>query len=118
MICLAQSRDCDEPCRTGICTYDPGFGSTASCTSEITHIDGTAGVLLYRGYSIYKLAELGDFADSCYLLLHGDLPDAAQKEAFKTQMCRHTLVNEQLVTFFKVIITTMLWVLYFPLYRS
>jgi hypothetical protein len=36
-------------CSTGICTFDPGFGSTAACESTITYIDGNKGVLLYRG---------------------------------------------------------------------
>lgn len=34
---------------TGICTFDPGFTSTASCESSITYIDGNKGILLYRG---------------------------------------------------------------------
>ncbi len=57
-------------------TYDPGFTSTASCESKITFIDGDKGILLYRGYPIEQLAEHGDFLETCYLLLYGELPTA------------------------------------------
>jgi citrate synthase len=68
--------------QTGMFTYDPGFTSTASCQSKITYIDGDAGVLEYRGYPIEQLAEHGDFLETCYLLLYGELPTAAQKKDF------------------------------------
>ena len=61
--------------QTGMFTYDPGFTSTAACESKITYIYGDAGVLLYRGYPIDQLAEHGDFLETCYLLLYGELPD-------------------------------------------
>src|SRR6516165_4517905 len=64
--------------QTGMFTYDPGFTSTASCESKITYIDGDEGVLLYRGYPIDQLAEEGDFLETAYLLLYGELPTAAQ----------------------------------------
>ena len=67
--------------QTGMFTYDPGFTSTASCESKITYIDGDAGVLLYRGYPIEQLAQ-GDFLETCYLLLYGELPTPAQKKDF------------------------------------
>ena len=59
---------------TGCFTYDPGFTSTASCESKITFIDGDKGILLYRGYPIDQLAEYGNFIETCYLLLYGELP--------------------------------------------
>ncbi len=68
--------------QTGMFTYDPGFTSTASTESKITYIDGDEGVLLYRGYPIDQLAEHGDFLETCYLLLYGELPTAAQKADF------------------------------------
>src|SRR5690349_19934880 len=61
---------------TGAFTYDPGFTSTASCRSEITYIDGDAGILLHRGYPIDQLAEHSTFMEVCYLLLNGELPSA------------------------------------------
>jgi citrate synthase len=85
---------------TGMFTYDPGFTSTASCESKITYIDGDEGVLLYRGYPIDQLAENGDFLETCYLLLFGDLPTAAQKAEFDRQVTRHTMVHEQMSRFF------------------
>lgn len=87
---------------TGAFTYDPGyFTSTASCESTITYIDGDAGVLLYRGYPIDKLAEHGDFLETCYLLLHGELPNAAQMKKFDHAITNHTMVHEQLTQFFR-----------------
>jgi citrate synthase len=85
---------------TGAFTYDPGFTSTASCESNITYIDGDAGILLHRGYPIEQLAEHGDFLEVCYLLLYGDLPTKAQKEDFDYRITRHTMVHEQMSKFF------------------
>ncbi|MGH6795967.1 MAG: citrate synthase, partial [Methylocella sp.] len=85
--------------QTGMFTYDPGFTSTASCESEITYIDGDQGVLLYRGYPIEQLAEHGDFLETCYLLLYGELPTAAQKKDFDYRVTRHTMVHEQMAKF-------------------
>src|SRR5271168_3018331 len=86
--------------QTGMFTYDPGFTSTASTESKITYIDGDAGVLLYRGYPIDELAEHGDFLETCYLLLYGELPTAAQKADFDYRVTRHTMVHEQMNRFF------------------
>jgi citrate synthase len=82
-------------------TYDPGFTSTASCESKITYIDGDEGILLYRGYPIEQLAEHGDFLETCYLLLYGELPTAAQKADFDYRVTRHTMVHEQMSRFFQ-----------------
>ena len=60
--------------KTGLVTYDPGFANTASCTSEITYIDGDAGILRYRGYPIDQLAEESTFLETSYLLIYGELP--------------------------------------------
>jgi citrate synthase len=81
-------------------TYDPGFTSTASCESKITYIDGDEGVLLHRGYPIEQLAEQGDFLDTCYLLLYGELPTKTQKADFDYRVTRHTMVHEQMAKFF------------------
>src|SRR6201997_996839 len=86
--------------QTGMFTYDPGFTSTASTESQITYIDGDEGVLLYRGYPIDQLAEHGDFLETCYLLLHGELPTAAQKADFDYRVTRHTMVHDQMNRFF------------------
>ena len=63
----------------GVFTYDPGYGGTAACESKITYIDGDEGVLLHRGYPIEQLAEKSTFLEVAYLLLNGELPNAAQK---------------------------------------
>ena len=86
--------------KTGMFTYDPGFTSTASTESKITYIDGDEGVLLYRGYPIDELAEHGDFLETCYLLLYGELPTASQKAEFDYRVTRHTMVHEQMSRFF------------------
>jgi citrate synthase len=85
----------------GIFTYDPGFTSTGSCESKITYIDGDEGILLYRGYPIADLAEHGDFLETCYLLLYGDLPNATQKADFVDRVTHHTMVHEQMSRFFQ-----------------
>jgi citrate synthase len=81
---------------SGYFTYDPGFLSTASCDSKITFIDGDEGILRYRGYNIADLAEKSDFMEVCYLLLHGELPNTAQKKDFNSKITHRTLVHEQL----------------------
>ena len=86
---------------TGMFTYDPGFTSTAACESAITYIDGDEGILLYRGYPIEQLAEHGDFLETCYLLLYGELPTATQKADFDYRVTRHTMVHEQMSRFFQ-----------------
>jgi citrate synthase len=85
---------------TGCFTYDPGFTSTANCSSRITYIDGDAGVLLYRGYPIEQLAEKSTFIEVCYTLLHGELPTKQQLDEFRTTITRHTMVHEQMTRFF------------------
>jgi len=87
--------------QSGMFTYDPGFLSTASCQSAITFIDGDKGELLYRGYPIEQLANHGDFLDTCYLLLHGDLPDTKQSADFHKLVNNHTMVNEQMQFFLR-----------------
>ena len=86
--------------KTGAFTYDPGFLSTAACSSKITYIDGDEGVLLYRGYPIEQLAENCDFLETCYLLLNGELPNKAQHGDFVNTVMRHTMVHDQLNRFF------------------
>ena len=85
---------------TGMFTYDPGFTSTAACESKITYIDGDKGVLLHRGYPIEQLAEKSDYLETCYLLLNGELPNAEEKAKFVGTIKNHTMVHEQLKSFF------------------
>ena len=74
--------------QTGMFTLDRGFTWTASCESQITYIDGDAGILLHRGYPIEQLAEHSDYLESCYLLLNGELPTAEQKGEFDRKILR------------------------------
>jgi citrate synthase len=85
----------------GMFTYDPGFVSTAACTSEITYIDGGKGVLLHGGYPIDQLAEKSDFLETCWLLWHGELPTAEEKESFVANVTNHTMVHDQMSFFFR-----------------
>ncbi len=86
--------------KSGHFTFDPGFVATASCESQITFIDGEKGILLHRGYPIEQLAEHSTHLEACYLLLYGELPTAAQKAHFEATVSRHTMIHEQLRTFF------------------
>lgn len=85
----------------GVFTYDPGFVSTASCESKITYIDGDNGILLHRGYPIDQLADKSDYLETCFLLLYGELPNQAQKAKFESTIRNHTMVHEQLRSFFQ-----------------
>ncbi len=85
----------------GVFTYDPGFTSTASCDSSITFIDGEKGILLHRGYPIDQLSAKSHYLEVCYLLLYGDLPNAAELEDFEDRVTHHTMVHEQMMNFFK-----------------
>jgi citrate synthase len=86
--------------KTGLVTYDPGFANTASCTSEITYIDGDAGILRYRGYPIDELARDSTFIEVSYLLIYGELPTAEQLASFENNIRRHTLLHEDMKRFF------------------
>ena len=86
---------------TGCFTYDPGYTSTGSCESRITYIDGEEGVLLYRGYPIQELATNCDYPEVCYLLLYGDLPTEEQQSKFEHDITYHTMLHEQLNTFYR-----------------
>ena len=87
--------------QTGYFTYDPGFTSTASCESDITYIDGDKGELLYRGYPIEQIAEKGNFLETCYLLLNGELPTKQEYDEFSYAISRHTMVHEQMQYFLR-----------------
>ena len=82
-------------------TFDPGFTSTAACESAITYIDGDAGILLHRGYPIGQLASQSNFIEVCHLLLHGELPTAAEYAAFEQTITRHTMLHSQFDRFFE-----------------
>ena len=84
----------------GLFTFDPGFMSTAACESKITYIDGDIGVLLHRGFPIDQLANKSDYLEVCYILLYGEVPTKAQYERFIHTVKRHTMVHEQISSFF------------------
>ncbi len=86
--------------KTGYTTYDGGFVNTSATKSAITYIDGDAGILRYRGYPIEQLAEKSNFIEVSYLLIYGELPTAAELEAFTNKIQRHTLLHEDLKRFF------------------
>jgi citrate synthase len=87
--------------QTGLFTYDPGYTSTGSCESAITYIDGDAGILLHRGYPIDQLAEHSTFMEVAYLLLNGELPSQDELTGFTRTISRHTMLHEQLATFYR-----------------
>jgi len=83
----------------GLMTYDPAFMNTANCRSSITYIDGDKGILLYRGYPIEQLAEHSDYLETAYLILFGELPTAAQRQAWTRDITVHTMLHENVKTF-------------------
>ncbi len=85
---------------TGNVTLDGGFVNTASCSSEITYIDGDAGILRYRGYPIEQLAASSTFSETSYLLIYGELPTPAQLADFENRITKHTMLHEDLRRFF------------------
>ena len=85
---------------TGMVTLDPGFVNTAACSSEITYIDGDAGILRYRGIPIEQLAEKSTFIEVSYLLIYGELPNTEQLAEFTDRIQRHTMLHEDLKRFF------------------
>ena len=87
--------------RSGLLAFDHGFRSTASCKSAITFVDGDNGILLYRGYPIEELAEHSTFVEVAYLLMHGELPDPAQKKAFDLGVGRYNMLHEQVLSFYR-----------------
>ena len=86
---------------TNMFTFDPGYGATGSCLSGLTYIDGEEGVLLHRGYPIDQLADQSNFLEVAYLLLNGELPNKDEKEEFDSAITNHTMVHEQISTFFR-----------------
>ncbi len=84
----------------GYFTYDPGFMSTASCSSALTFIDGDEGTLLYRGYPIEQLAEQSTYLEVCYLLLNGELPSADNLADFSAIMKNHSMLHEAVRRFY------------------
>src|SRR5215207_8339563 len=87
--------------QTGLFTYDPGFTSTASCSSKITYIDGDEGILLHRGYTIEDLAKNSSFLEVAYLILNGELPKPAELDNFMSGVTYHTMLHEQIQFLFR-----------------
>jgi citrate synthase len=83
----------------GLMSYDPAFKNTANVRSDVTFIDGDAGILRYRGYPIEQLAEHSNFLEVAYLLLHGELPDAAQYDEWVYDITHHTFIHENIKKF-------------------
>jgi citrate synthase len=85
----------------GLMSYDPAFTNTASCRSAVTYIDGTAGILEHRGYSIEQLCERSSFLETAYLLIFGELPTGPQLDRWTFDITHHTFVHEDLKQFFQ-----------------
>jgi citrate synthase len=85
---------------TGLITLDPGYGNTGAATSAITFLDGENGILRYRGYPIEQLAEHSTFLEVAYLLIWGELPTSEQLHRFVSEVTHHTLIREEMRSFF------------------
>ena len=86
---------------TGLITLDPGYGSTGSCTSGITFINGEQGILRYRGYPIEEIAANARFSEVCYMLIYGERPQTPELARFKEELTHHTLIHEDMKKFFE-----------------
>jgi citrate synthase len=86
--------------QTGLICFDPGFGNTGSCKSAITYIDGEKGILQYRGYPIEQVAAKSTYLETAWLLLYGELPNAAELAGFTDNITRHTMLHEDFRKFF------------------
>ena len=86
--------------QTGLITLDEGYVNTGSTTSAITFLDGEQGILRYRGYPIEVIAERCDFVETSYLLINGELPNIQQLESFRTSLRRHTMIHEDMRSFY------------------
>jgi citrate synthase len=84
----------------GLVTLDEGYVNTASTRSAITYLDGEKGILRYRGYPIESIAEHCDFVETCYLLIYGELPNSAQLDTFRESIRRHTMLHEDMKSFY------------------
>src|SRR5260370_10500563 len=82
-------------------SWDAGCAGTGRWEAKSNYIDGDEGILLYRGYPLEQVAEHGDFRETCYLLLYGELPTAAQKADFDNRVTHHTMVHEQMSRFYQ-----------------
>ena len=87
--------------RSGVITYDPGYGNTGSCSSAITFIDGEKGILRYRGYPIEQLAVSARFLEVAYLLIEGSLPNEDEFAGFVKRLNGHTMIHEDMKKFFE-----------------
>jgi citrate synthase len=85
---------------TGHITLDEGYANTGATTSAITYLDGDRGILRYRGYPIEQLAEQCDFLETSYLLIYGELPTPEQLEKFRTDISHHTMLHEDMRSFY------------------
>ena len=85
---------------TNYITFDPSYGNTGSCSSDITYINGEEGILQYRGYPIEQLAKNASFVEVIYLLLYGELPTTDKLENFNEELIHHTLIHEDMKRFF------------------
>ena len=86
---------------TGYIAYDQGYGNTGSCESGITYLDGDNGILRHRGYPIEQLAQLSNFGETAYLIIYGELPNAAQRKAFGDLLRQHAAIEPQMQSIFQ-----------------
>ena len=82
--------------QTGCITMDPGYGNTGSCFSSITYVDGTNGVLRYRGYPIEEIADQATFVEVAYLILYGELPNPRELAKFRATLADHAQLHTSL----------------------
>lgn len=84
-------------------TLARGLKDVVLDTTESSFIDGEAGILLYRGYSIHDLAQYSNFEEVCYLLLHGALPTRQQLDDFNKRLVSQRALPSQVIEVIRLV---------------
>jgi citrate synthase len=85
---------------TGHIAFDPGFGNTGACQSQITFINGEKGILRYRGIPIEELAKNSTFVETAHLVIYGRLPKKDELDEFSRKFTRHSMIHEDMKNIF------------------
>src|SRR5580698_5650456 len=82
-----------------------GLEGIVAADSEICYIDGTTGVLSYRGYNIHTLAENATFEEVIWLLWKGSLPKQAELDKLKADLVANAAIPAEVTAFLKANLT-------------
>lgn len=86
---------------TGCITFDPGYGNTGACRSNITFMNGEQGILRYRGIPIEQLAKHSTFAETAFLLITGKLPTREEFTRTSVYLNDFSTIHENMKSFYR-----------------